>query len=144
MAIDKPINLIDHKQAWELLPWLVNETLSSAEHRMVDSHVKSCTICQRELEAQRHLSALIMTADDRAAERPNRFDELMKHIDAIDNAETSVHRRDESPSWESVWLWIRSQMVMPRFSIASAAALAVIVAALSFGWQQGVRPGEQA
>lgn len=40
---------MNHQQAYELLPWWVNGTLSAEQQAQVDDHVKSCSTCQQEI-----------------------------------------------------------------------------------------------
>jgi len=41
---------LSHDQAAELLPWLVNDSLSDRERDAVRAHASSCVVCRRELE----------------------------------------------------------------------------------------------
>lgn len=40
---------ISHRDAFELLPWYVNDTLDAEERRLVHAHLGSCLVCRREL-----------------------------------------------------------------------------------------------
>ncbi len=42
-------NAVPHEQAMELLPWLVNNSLSEDERGAVLEHAKSCVACRREM-----------------------------------------------------------------------------------------------
>lgn len=53
-----------HSELVLLLPWYVNQTLSSNEHQLVERHLKSCLICRRELLNLRKLSAAVQGAAD--------------------------------------------------------------------------------
>jgi hypothetical protein len=48
-----------HDRAFELLPWLVNESLAAEERDLVDQHVRSCLSCHRELKEQQRLRAAL-------------------------------------------------------------------------------------
>lgn len=48
-----------HDEAIELLPWLANGSLTSAERETVESHAASCIICRRELAELQALQAAI-------------------------------------------------------------------------------------
>ena len=41
---------IGHERAFELLPWLVNGSLSGHERDEVEQHTRVCLLCRRELE----------------------------------------------------------------------------------------------
>ena len=53
---------ITHKQAIELLPWLVNDSLPAGERDLVLGHARSCVICRRELDELQRLRQLIDAA----------------------------------------------------------------------------------
>jgi hypothetical protein len=46
-----------HLTMQELLPWFVMGALDEDDHAMVEAHVRTCLICQRELEWQEQLRA---------------------------------------------------------------------------------------
>jgi hypothetical protein len=46
---------ITHSRAFELLPWLVNGSLSAVEREAVEQHVRNCLSCHRELKEQQRL-----------------------------------------------------------------------------------------
>jgi anti-sigma factor RsiW len=45
----------EHERAFELLPWFVNGRLDAAEREGVESHLRSCLPCRRELKEQQRL-----------------------------------------------------------------------------------------
>jgi hypothetical protein len=51
--------LLSHEEAFELLPWFVNGTLSDAEHAGVDHHVRNCLPCRIALQEQAQLEKLL-------------------------------------------------------------------------------------
>lgn len=38
----------EHDKVWSLLPWLINNSLSSVERALVEAHLKECLSCRRE------------------------------------------------------------------------------------------------
>jgi hypothetical protein len=50
---------ITHSRAFELLPWLVNGSLGSAERDAVEQHIRSCLSCHRELKEQQRLRSAL-------------------------------------------------------------------------------------
>lgn len=51
----------EHERAFELLPWLVNDTLATTERELIESHVRSCITCRRELKDQQRLVFALQT-----------------------------------------------------------------------------------
>jgi hypothetical protein len=45
----------DHRQAWDLIPWVVNGSASEAQRRLVMAHSAGCADCREEFEFQRRL-----------------------------------------------------------------------------------------
>jgi len=48
-----------HQQLAVLLPWYVNRSLSDAERRQVERHVKDCVLCRREINRLQNLAKLV-------------------------------------------------------------------------------------
>jgi hypothetical protein len=48
-----------HRQAWDLIPWIVNDSAPESEQRAVQEHLQSCADCRQELEFQRRLQAAV-------------------------------------------------------------------------------------
>lgn len=44
-----------HRESWDLLPWLVNGSLSASQSQRVEQHLEECAHCRAEFEAQRML-----------------------------------------------------------------------------------------
>lgn len=57
----------DHEACWDLIPWYVNETLTTEEAERVVRHVDACETCRMEVREQRRLAdALSHDANERA------------------------------------------------------------------------------
>ena len=54
----------EHRDIWELLPWLVNGRLGKADCRRVEAHLRDCSACREECLAQRQIYGVI-SAEDR-------------------------------------------------------------------------------
>ena len=50
---------LTHERAIELLPWLINGTLRTAERDAVEHHVRMCIACRRELKEQQRLQTAL-------------------------------------------------------------------------------------
>ena len=44
-----------HRQAWDLIPWIVNDSAPESDRQAVQAHLDSCADCRQELEFQRQL-----------------------------------------------------------------------------------------
>lgn len=83
-----------HLHASELLPWLVNGTLSSAERVHVEAHLSGCQSCRDELARQRSLHAE-MTA--REVEGPLPEAGLARLLQRVDEAGRQTPRAAAAP-----------------------------------------------
>ncbi|HET9768376.1 MAG TPA: zf-HC2 domain-containing protein [Thermoanaerobaculia bacterium] len=72
---------LTHHQAWELLPWLVNETLEPGEREGVESHLAACGECRGEAERCRALEALVRSAEVAPSPHPAQLQQLMRRVD---------------------------------------------------------------
>jgi len=68
-------------ESWLLLPWLANGRLAAADRARVESHVRQCALCAREVAAQR-LMREALAEPDRVTYTPGpSFRKLMDRID---------------------------------------------------------------
>jgi hypothetical protein len=81
---------LSHKDAFELLPWYVNETLEEDERREVRTHLSNCLVCRRELAFLERLDEAVTTSPDFDFTPQRGFSALMQRIDM---AEAPLARR---------------------------------------------------
>jgi anti-sigma factor RsiW len=109
---------IEHQHAWELLPWIVNGSLTDADRVGVEAHVRGCEACRAELAAQRRLYAA-MAADQGVEKLPTAgLLRLRQRMDALE-AQGPLAERAKSSAPRELRPWRR-----PR-ALAAAAAAAV-------------------
>ena len=82
MNMDEGRRNLNHDEAWSLLPWLVNETLSGEEQTAVQTHVRSCLLCRRELGVQRQISSAVKVEPTIRISAQSSFASLMEKVDA--------------------------------------------------------------
>jgi anti-sigma factor RsiW len=74
-------NGVTHEQAWDLLPWLVNDTLEPGERVEVEAHVASCRECREERERCRTMASLVRKAEVAPSPHPAQLARLVQRID---------------------------------------------------------------
>lgn len=104
---------MNHDAAWELLPWLVNGTLSGDEKNRVEAHVRGCLGCRQEMKAQHHLQSLVSESETVPQSSERALDELMQQV----NAERRPGR---------FWRWLRRYWTDSRWMLAAACGLAAL------------------
>jgi hypothetical protein len=72
----------DHARASELLPWMVNGRIESAEARWLSEHLEHCNACRGELEAQRRVRDAITREPIVEFAPQASFNRLWKRIEA--------------------------------------------------------------
>ena len=82
-----------HRQAWDLIPWIVNGSAPQPEQLAVQAHLEECADCRQELDFQRQLHAAM-----------------------------AAHSGAESDGHES-WLRLRSRLETPARAQAAARAV---------------------
>jgi len=72
---------LDHERAFELLPWLVNESLAVPEREAVELHARTCIVCRREIKEQQRLLAALRAQPTVHLSAQNAFDRLSSELD---------------------------------------------------------------
>lgn len=120
----------DHRRAWELLPWYVNETLAPAERDRVEAHLATCPECRAEVDLCRDLVAAGGRPEDLApAPHPAQLDRLVDRIAS----------EGEAPGRVSA-IWARG-LRLPRAARRLAAVLALLAAGVAGYWVAPGAPG---
>jgi len=108
---------LTHTRAFELLPWLVNGSLTGTERDAVESHVRACITCRRELKQQQLLHGAVRARRSADVSAEAGLDRLDRELD-----ETARSSR----------FWRGRYASATPFAIAAAAGLAVLAVLLWF------------
>jgi hypothetical protein len=73
-----------HREAWDLLPWLANESLAGDDARRVEEHLRECETCQVEFHMQRQLRDIIRAEDAVVLAPQASWQKLMQRIELHD------------------------------------------------------------
>lgn len=82
----------DHRDAFELLPWLASGALDADERARVERHVVECIACKRELSALKELQEAIRN-EESDVECQRGLGRMMDRIDRADQTPTSWVQR---------------------------------------------------
>lgn len=113
---------IDHDRAFELIPWLVNDTLPDEERDAVEAHVRDCVPCRRELTEQRNLSMAVQAQPTVHTSAARGFDRLLEQLDGPKSPALGGARRARGA--------LRGARLAATAAVAAAAAAAFVI----FGW----------
>jgi hypothetical protein len=83
-------NSHEHDEVSLLLPWYVNQSLETAERKRVESHIRDCLICRREIRSLTDLEAVMENNDLIQISARTSFLEMKRKIEAGKQASSSV------------------------------------------------------
>ena len=119
--------LLPHNRAIELLPWLVNGTLTGAEREAVEQHARACIACRHELKQQQWLHAAVRSRRTLDVSAEAGFDRLDAELDG----EAPGPRRRH-----------HLYAALKPFAVAAAAGLAVLAILVWFTPLPDLGPGD--
>ena len=92
----------------ELLPWFVNETLSTEEQRTVEEHLETCPQCQQEIEL---LQKMRTHVKDIRTESPGEFG-LNRLLNTVRNDRTVAAPPPPSSRWWQTGFAIAASLII--------------------------------
>jgi putative zinc finger protein len=130
-----------HRQAWELLPWYVNGTLSGQDLDLVTGHLSGCAACAEEVARCRDLAVAVGAMSTvQTAPSAERLARLLTRIDAIEaGGETGGWRERLRRSIDALRELLQSTPAPTRWALAAQSALVVVLLA-TVAWQMAVSP----
>jgi len=130
----KPHSGMSHDRGWELLPWLVNGTLSSDQADGVARHVAACEVCATEIQALQNLQEKMRNGDavllapqtawQKMVERLDREEELLTGHDAGIGRRGAQTLRANRSYWPTKWQ-----------AVAATQAVAILGLVATLVWQ---------
>jgi hypothetical protein len=120
-----------HEESALLLPWYINKTLNSSESELVESHLKVCLTCKRELATLQKFSYGFKKEDSNKTNVAN-FTKLIDRINATTNNAANNSLNSPIKGWQHQSLPTANQKnsraqikryQLPRPALAMAAAL---------------------
>jgi hypothetical protein len=124
MTSDGSTTALGHETAWDLIPWFVNETLSSDELSGFEAHVAGCEACRQEIAAQRRLATELRETPAASADADRGWTRLLAALDAPPQA---ARRRRLS-----------TRRLLVAAAVLQVALLGTLLGVI--GWLHGPRP----
>lgn len=113
----------EHHEASELLPWLVNGTLTGVERSRVERHVAECVACSQEVDSLRVVQAVVVHDD----EANRQATEALARIKArLQRPEPKPGAKSIGSPWRELSPWVRYSMA------AQLVVVAVLAGALLY------------
>lgn len=124
---------LSHSQAFELLPWLVNGTLTGSELASVQTHVRDCLACRLALREQQQLRVTIQEQPIVPLSAEQGFDRLLRQMEPTVGALGARGARSVL-TFAAAPFWARAAIVVVAFAAAGGAAWLAV--------RDGARDGE--
>jgi predicted anti-sigma-YlaC factor YlaD len=105
---------LQHRQSWELIPWIINGTASESERRVVEEHLQSCVDCRGELQFQQRLQRAVAREGNVAADTHASWARLSERLDAEPDAAAAIRPAPPRPRLsERSWMpWVMAAMLV--------------------------------
>jgi hypothetical protein len=112
-----------HAEAWDLLPWLANGRIASADREWVEAHVQTCADCRAELAVQRLLATNLGAAGSEpvasTSEEQRSFDKLWARVAAAESAAPAANSVAGMPARSSRTVrWLAAAVIVQGFGLA--------------------------
>jgi hypothetical protein len=103
-----------HRQVWDLIPWVVNGTASDSESVSVEQHLQGCADCREELEFQRQLQRAVAGGRAMQSDAHSAWSRLRQRLEASGAADLMTRLRPRRPrAMERPWMaWVMAAMLI--------------------------------
>ena len=111
-----------HRQAWDLIPWIVNGSAPESEWQAVQAHLESCADCREELEFQRQLHAAMAQQVTPEIDVRDSWQRLRSRLDMASEpgpAPARSARRRSRGIGKAAMPWLIAAMVVQAIGLAA-------------------------
>ncbi|HXC57830.1 MAG TPA: zf-HC2 domain-containing protein [Steroidobacteraceae bacterium] len=100
---------MNHRNAWDLIPWFVNGSIADNERAGLQHHVEGCAACREEIEAQRLLLQTMRTPPQVESMPHGSLQKLWQRID-----ENPAPAQEEAPVARSpqAFRWLAAAVIV--------------------------------
>ena len=109
----------EHREANELLPWLVNGTLSGVERSRVERHVAECVACSQEVDSLRVVQSVVVHDDEADRQATQALARIKARLQRL---EPKHGTKSIASQWRETSPWVRYAMVGQLFLVVVLAA----------------------
>jgi hypothetical protein len=113
-------NSLTHREAWDSLPWLVNDSVSAEERAAVEAHLLGCAECRDELSFQRSLRQALITQSSSELEPEAGWQRLSARLDAASSEGIDAAPAGPTTVWRGGWMaWLVAAMVVEAVGLGA-------------------------
>ena len=110
---------IEHDEVSELLPWMINGSLSVKEQDKVKLHVKRCSECQKQLESLQAMQQSIAQDKQSWQATPAHFASILAEVDRMEMADKPIEAKNTESFLERIQHWLQKTPVPVRWTLAA-------------------------
>jgi hypothetical protein len=113
-----------HRRAWDLIPWIVNDSAPESERQAVQAHLESCADCRQELEFQRQLQAAMAQQDAPEIDARDSWQRLRSRLDTPARPAVAVRsgQRRARRAGKAGMPWLIAAMVVQAIGLGALGA----------------------
>jgi anti-sigma factor RsiW len=111
---------MNHKHAWDLIPWLVNGSIAEPKRESLQRHLAECPACREEVAAQRELLQAMKTRPQVESMPHGSLQKLWSRIDASPEPLRETVAVPRSPR---VLRWLTAAVVLQALLLGLLATL---------------------
>lgn len=115
---------MNHRNAWDLIPWFVNGSIADGERAGLQHHVENCAACREEIEIQRALLQAMKIRPQVESMPHGSLQKLWQRIDAQPQAAPPVApAATASPRSPRALRWLAAAVVLQALLLGVLATL---------------------
>jgi hypothetical protein len=117
---------MNHRHAWDLIPWLVNGSIADNERAVLQHHVENCAACREEIETQRALLQAMKVRPQVESMPHGSLQKLWQRIDAQPQAAPAAapsSRSLHAPRAPRALRWLAAAVVLQALLLGVLATL---------------------
>jgi len=103
---------MNHRHAWDLIPWLVNGSIAESERAGLQHHVQDCEACRDEIETQRALLQAMKIRPQVQSMPHGSLQKLWQRIDAHPQAAPQETATPPSARAPRTLRWLAAAVVL--------------------------------
>lgn len=117
-----------HRQAWDLIPWIVNGSAPESEQLAVQAHLEECPDCRQELDFQRQLHSAMAVQSTSEIDMHDSWQRLRSRLDTAARPDAIVRdaqrrsRRAGKAAGRSAMPWLVAAMVVQAIGLGALGA----------------------
>jgi len=115
---------MNHRHAWDLIPWFVNGSIADSERSGLQHHVEDCAACREEIETQRALLQAMKIRPQVESMPHGSLQKLWQRIDTDPQAaQRAVPATTSPPRAPRALRWLAAAVVLQALLLGVLATL---------------------